>query len=151
MSLRQHLTQQQQRLQDLLSLLEQEQRELSSGTINGEQLQVLAQQKQELQQQLEQAETQRRKAQQKLGYSNDAAGAKAAAAAAGCAEVWQQLLATTQRVAQLNQLNGELIQHRLHHNQHMLNILQDAAGTSGSLYGADGNQFKTPSRINSKA
>lgn len=64
MSLRQHLTQQQQRLQDLLSLLEQEQRELSSGTINGEQLQVLAQQKQELQQQLEQAETQRRKAQQ---------------------------------------------------------------------------------------
>lgn len=152
MSLRQHLTAQVERLEQLNALLEQEQKLLGDGKIDGEKLQQLAARKQTLQQAIEANETKRRAAQQKLGFSNDAAGAKEAAKQADCADIWQQLLERTQRIAQLNDLNGELIQHRLHHNQQMLNILRDAAGSGGTaMYGADGSQDTTPQRINSKA
>ncbi len=151
MSLQQHLEQQSQQLQQLSSLLEQEQILLGDGVIDGEQLKTIAQAKQDLQTRIEHNEKIRRSAQRKLGFADNASGAKQAATEANCLAVWNQLLEQAQRVAQLNQLNGELIEHRLHHNQHMLNILKDAAGTSSSLYGADGNQFKTPSRLNSKA
>lgn len=152
MSLRQHLTAQVERLEQLNALLEQEQMLLGDGKIDGEQLKQLAEQKQTLQHAIETNETKRRAAQQKLGFSNDAEGAREAAQQADCADVWQQLLERTQRIAQLNSLNGELIQHRLHHNQQMLNILRDAAGTGGAaIYGADGSQETTPQRLNSKA
>src|SRR5690554_52581 len=150
MSLRQHLEQQVTRLTELQSLLEQEQLVLGDGQIDGDQLQQLATQKQTLQQDIEKSEAKRRAAQVKLGFNESGRDASAAAEQAGCGDVWQQLLERTQRVAQLNSLNGELIQHRLHHNQQMLNILRDAAGGT-AMYGADGNQEKTPQRINSKA
>lgn len=152
MSLRQHLTEQVERLEQLQALLEQEQRLLGDGQIDGEKLKSLAEQKQVVQQRIEASESKRLSAQQKLGFSDDAAGARDAAKQAGCIDVWQQLLERTQRVAQLNLLNGELIQHRLHHNQQMLNILRDAAGSGGAaMYGADGSQDSTPQRLNSKA
>lgn len=152
MSLREHLTAQVERIDQLHALLEEEQKLLGDGKIDGEKLQQLAARKQTLQQAIEQNESKRRAAQQKLGFSNDANGARAAADQAGCADVWQQLLERTQRIAQLNSLNGELIQHRLHHNQQMLNILRDAAGSGGTaMYDADGSQTTTPQRINSKA
>lgn len=152
MSLRQHLTEQVARLEQLQALLEKEQRLLGDGQIDGEKLKTLAEQKQAVQKNIETSENKRRSAQQKLGFHDDAAGARDAAEQAGCADVWQQLLEHTQRVAQLNHLNGELIQHRLHHNQQMLNILRDAAGSgSAAMYGADGSQETTPQRLNSKA
>lgn len=150
MSLLQHLTEQTERLTDLHTLLDQEQRLLGDGQIDGEKLQHIAVKKQELQQVIEASEAKRRAAQVKLGFDNTAAGARAAAKQADCETVWLELLERTQRVAQLNTLNGELIQHRLHHNQQMLNILRDAAGGT-AMYGADGSQVKTPQRINSKA
>ncbi|RUO60098.1 flagellar protein FlgN [Pseudidiomarina marina] len=152
MSLRQHLTEQVERLGQLQALLEQEQRLLGDGKIDGEKLKSLAEQKHVIQQNIESSESKRRAAQQKLGFSNDAAGARKAAEQASCTDIWQQLLERTQRIAQLNSLNGELIQHRLHHNQQMLNILRDAAGSgSAAMYGADGSQESTPQRLNSKA
>lgn len=152
MSLNHHLTAQVERLDQLHDLLELEQRLLGDGKIDGEKLQQVAEQKQALQQAIEEHESKRRAAQRKLGFSDDARGAREAAQQADCAEVWKQLLDKTQRIAQLNSLNGELIQHRLHHNQQMLNILRDAAGSGGTaMYGADGSQATTPQRLNSKA
>ncbi|SDB25755.1 flagella synthesis protein FlgN [Pseudidiomarina indica] len=150
MSLAQHISQQIERIEALQQLLEQEQQILGQGQIDGEQLQAIATQKQELQQQLDRQEAIRRAAQLKLGYEATSQGARQAAAQAGCADLWATLLERTQRVAHLNHLNGELIQHRLHHNQHMLNILRDAAG-SAPIYDAAGQSKTTPQRINSKA
>lgn len=150
MSLAQHISQQIERIEALRQLLEQEQQLLGQGQIDGEQLQAIAMQKQQLQQELNQQEAVRRAAQRKLGYEETAQGAVDAARQAGCQELWSTLLERTQRVAHLNQLNGELIQHRLHHNQHMLNILRDAAGSTAT-YDAAGQAKITPQRINSKA
>lgn len=149
MSLQHHLEQQQNRLERMVSLLEREQALLAEGKIDGEQLSAIAEEKQSLFQALEQSELTRRKAQQTLGYSLDRQGAEQAAADAGCSALWQTLLATTEHVANLNTLNGQLIQHRLQHNQQMLNILQDAGGSS--LYGPDGHASKTIPRVSSKA
>ncbi len=150
MSLPRLLEQQCDRLSRLLQQLEQEQRLLGDGAIDGEQLQQIAEAKRQLHGELERAEQLRRQAQIKLGYSDDAAGARLAAEQSNCLPIWNQLIDLADRTARLNSLNGELIQHRLHHNQHMLNILRDAAG-GGSLYGADGSQQRTPQRISSKA
>jgi|SRR5690554_1730663 len=152
MSLSQHLSAQVERLDQLQKLLELEQRLLGDGKIDGEKLQHVAEQKHVLQSAIEKHESTRRAAQRKLGFSDDATGARQAAEQADCLEIWKQLLDKTQRIAQLNSLNGELIQHRLHHNQQMLNILRDAAGSGGAaIYGADGSQDTTPQRLNSKA
>ncbi|RUO42169.1 flagellar protein FlgN [Pseudidiomarina aestuarii] len=150
MGLQTHLDAQITRLTNLQQLLEQEQSMLSAGTIDGAELERIAQAKTALQQEIEAAEQQRRTAQQKLGFATDSKGARKAADQAGCLDTWETLLQAAERVAKMNQLNGELIQHRLHHNQHMLNILRDASG-GGQLYGSDGNQPTRPQRINSKA
>lgn len=150
MGLQTHLDAQITRLNQLQELLEQEQSMLSAGTIDGAELEQVAHAKSALHQEIESAEQQRIKAQQKLGFAADSKGAQQAAQQAGCLEIWERLLQAAERVAKMNQLNGELIQHRLHHNQHMLNILRDASG-GGQLYGSDGNQPTRPQRINSKA
>ncbi|WP_417657396.1 flagella synthesis protein FlgN [Pseudidiomarina aestuarii] len=150
MGLQTHLNAQITRLTNLQQLLEQEQSMLSAGTIDGAELERIAQAKTALQQEIETAEEQRRTAQHKLGFAADSKGARKAAQQAGCIDTWETLLQAAERVAKMNQLNGELIQHRLHHNQHMLNILRDASG-GGQLYGSDGNQPTRPQRINSKA
>ena len=64
---------------------------------------------------------------QGLGESRE--GAAKLAQIAGCSDVWQQVLELAREVSRQNQLNGELIQHRLQHNQQMLNIIREAAGT----------------------
>lgn len=149
MSLQNHLQQQLERLNEMVTLLRSEQSLLGEGKIDGERLTELAQRKQALFAELEQSEISRRNAQQKLGYSMNREGAEQAAADTGCESVWQDLIATTEQVANLNVLNGQLIQHRLQHNQQMLNILRDAAGSS--LYGPDGQSKKSIPRVNSKA
>lgn len=150
MSLPRLLEQQCDRLLRLLQQLEQEQAVLAEGKVDGGRLQQIAEDKRQLHEELERAEQLRRQAQIKLGYSDDATGARQAAEQANCSPLWKQLIDLADRTARLNGLNGELIQHRLHHNQHMLNILRDAAG-GGSLYAADGSQQRTPQRISSKA
>ncbi|TRW48801.1 flagellar protein FlgN [Aliidiomarina halalkaliphila] len=149
MSLQALLEQQQHRLESLLSLLQREQSLLGEGAIDGDQLGELAKAKQKLFVELEKAESSRRSVQTRLGYDLDTQGSQKAAADAGCASHWQRMLELTEQVAHLNSLNGELIAHRLQHNQHMLNLLRDAAGSS--LYGPDGQAQKNRRRVNSRA
>ncbi|WP_194756486.1 flagella synthesis protein FlgN [Aliidiomarina indica] len=149
MSLQALLEQQHHRLESLLSLLQREQSLLGEGSIDGDKLGELAKAKQSLFSELEKAEASRRNVQTRLGYSLDTSGSEKAAADAGCASHWRKMLELTEQVAHLNNLNGELIAHRLQHNQHMLNLLRDAAGSS--LYGPDGQAEKHRRRVNSRA
>lgn len=149
MSLRNHLQYQLERMQTMETLLKKEQSLLGEGKIDGPALESVAKEKQALFAELEQSELKRRKAQERLGYSLDREGSERAAADSDCSELWQALILATESVAHLNTLNGELIQHRLQHNQQMLNILRDAAGSS--LYGPDGQSKKSIPRVSSKA
>ncbi|RUO35840.1 flagella synthesis protein FlgN [Aliidiomarina sanyensis] len=149
MSLQTLLGQQQNRLESLITLLQREQSLLSEGSVDGAELRHVADQKHALFSELESSEAARRSVQQRLGYPLTPEGALQAATDAHCAEQWDTTLAMTEQVAQLNALNGELIQHRLQHNQHMLNLLRDAAGSS--LYGPDGQANKQRQRVNSRA
>lgn len=149
MSLKQHLAVQQQRLQQLIQLLTEEQAALSQAQVDGKQLANIAADKEKLFTQLESFEVQRQQVQNKLGYSVGMAGAELAALDAHCLPLWHALLESAQRVAQLNQLNGELIKQRIEYNQRMLNFLHEAAGQS--LYGPDGQTCKTSGQISSKA
>lgn len=149
MSLGQHLASQRQRLEQLNTLLTEEQTALGQGQIDGELLARLAADKQALLDRLEEFETQRRQVQIRLGYGQDMAGAEQAARDAGCLPQWHALLEATRRTARLNKLNGVLIQQRLQHNQRMLNFLNEATGQS--LYGPDGQSHQRGSRLSSKA
>ncbi|EGN76003.1 flagellar biosynthesis/type III secretory pathway chaperone [Idiomarina sp. A28L] len=149
MSLRNHLQHQQERMQIMEALLKQEQLLLGEGKVDGAALEAVAKEKQSLFAELEQSELKRRNAQEKLGYPLNREGSEQAAADSNCSELWQDLILTTENVAHLNALNGDLIQHRLQHNQQMLNILRDASGAS--LYGPDGQSKKSIPRVSSKA
>lgn len=149
MSLRNHLQHQQERMQTMEALLKQEQLLLGEGKVDGAALEAIAKEKQSLFAELEQSELKRRKAQEKLGYPLNREGSEQAAADSNCSELWQDLILATENVAHLNALNGDLIQHRLQHNQQMLNILRDASGAS--LYGPDGQSKKSIPRVSSKA
>lgn len=149
MSLGQHLALQLQRLEQLSGLLTEEQRALSHSQVDGQLLSRLAGDKQALLAQLANFESQRRQAQIRLGYGQDMTGAEQAARESGCLPQWHALLASAQRIAQLNQLNGSLISHRLEHNQRMLNFLHEAAGQP--LYGPNGQSKKRAGSLASKA
>jgi len=149
MSLQNHLHQQLERMHTMEALLKSEQALLGEGKVDGAALEALAKEKQKLFADLEESELKRRKAQERLGYPLNSEGSEQAALDSNCGGLWQQLITTTEAVAHLNALNGDLIQHRLQHNQQMLNILRDAAGTN--LYGPDGQSNKSMPRVSSKA
>lgn len=136
MSLAKHLARQSATLEQFIRLLEDEQRALAQGRVDGQQLSELAAGKQALLDTLEQLEAQRRHAQLRLGYGDDRQGAARAAADADCLDSWQQLLAQASRAQQLNRRNGDGIRARLEQNQRMLNFLHEAGGNG--LYGPDG-------------
>ena len=56
---------------------------------------------------------------------------------------WQDILALAQRAKQLNQVNGELIQMKLRHNQQALTVLINAVNQAG-VYGRDGKPELSP-------
>ncbi|MCL4410809.1 flagella synthesis protein FlgN [Aliidiomarina haloalkalitolerans] len=147
--LNQFLSSQHARLQQLTDLLNQEQELLGVGSIDGKALETIAKAKAEHFAALQENEQQRRTLQTGQGLGESREGAAKLAQIAGCSDVWQQVLELAREVSRQNQLNGELIQHRLQHNQQMLNIIREAAGTP--LYGADGKSTSGGSRINSKA
>lgn len=136
MSLARHLSQQCDLLERFLARLEDEQRALAQGSIDGPQLQALAADKQALLSEIERMETQRQHAQRRLGYADGLQGSVRAAADAGCPEQWQRLIELATRVRLLNRLNGETIRQRMAHNQRILNFLHEAADRG--LYGPDG-------------
>lgn len=136
MSLARHLSQQCDLLERFLARIEEEQRALAQGSVDGPLLQALAADKQALLSEIERMETQRQQAQRRLGYADGQQGSVRAAADAGCPEQWQRLIELATRVRLLNRLNGETIRQRMAHNQRILNFLHEAAGRG--LYGPDG-------------
>jgi len=52
--------------------------------------------------------------------------------------VWKELLQLSEVAAQLNKINGVLVDQRLRYNQQALAVLQTATSRNSDLYGADG-------------
>lgn len=57
--------------------------------------------------------------------------------------LWQEVLTLTERARQLNQINGQLIQAKLRHNQQVLTVLSNAVNRA-NLYGPDGQTSFSP-------
>lgn len=149
MGLSRLLFDQQQRLDELVSLLSSEQAQLTRGDIDGEALTEIAHKKQALLSELERIEALRRDVQKRLGYSDGAAGAVAAATDANCAAAWEALLEKSERAARMNMLTGQMLSLRMKHNQEMLDYIRQIA--EKTLYKPDGRNDAQPGRINASA
>ena len=149
MSLATLLTDQQQRLDALISLLSSEQHLLTQGDIDGDALTQVARDKQALLAELERIETVRLNVQKRLGYAEGANGARAAAHEAGCQTAWESLLEKSERAARMNELTGQMLSVRMKHNQAMLDYIRQIA--EKTLYKPDGRNSAQPGRINASA
>lgn len=149
MSLVALLTDQQQRLDALISLLSSEQNLLTQGDIDGDALTQVAHDKQILLGELERIEAVRRNVQKRLGYAEGASGARAAANDAGCQTAWESLLEKSERAARMNELTGQMLSVRMKHNQAMLDYIRQIA--EKTLYKPDGRNSAQPGRINASA
>lgn len=149
MSLTSLLTDQQQRLDALISLLSSEQKLLTQGDIDGDALSQVAIDKQSLLAELERIETVRRSVQQRLGYAAGADGARKAAHDAGCQTAWESLLEKSERVARMNELTGQMLSVRMKHNQEMLDYIHEIS--EKTLYTPDGRNSAQSGRINASA
>ncbi|WP_249979043.1 flagella synthesis protein FlgN [Vreelandella olivaria] len=149
MGLSRLLFDQQQRLDELISLLSSEQAQLTKGDIDGAVLTEIAQKKQALLNELERIETLRRGIQKRLGYSDGATGAITAATDANCEAAWETLLEKSERAARMNMLTGQMLSLRMKHNQEMLDYIRQIA--EKTLYKPDGRNDAQPGRINASA
>lgn len=149
MSLDRLLHAQVERLTSLTQLLEQEQQQLTQGSVDGEALTQLAQQKQALLDDIERAERLRRDVQKRLGYVDGLEGARQAADDAGCASSWTALLSKSEQTARLNALTGEMLTLRMTHNQNMLDYIRQIA--EKTLYKPDGRNSAQSGRLNTSA
>lgn len=151
MSLSSVVQQQHQLLEQLKQLLEHEQQLLSQGSIDGEALTQVAADKTPVYEQLERLESQRDEFAQQAGFSNSPRDMQAFALQENTLNAWNAMRLVAQRVAQLNRLNGELIEHRLRHNQQMLNLLRESSAEHAPTYSASGSQSAKVQRLSSKA
>lgn len=149
MSLSRLLNEQQARMDQLIHLMEQEQKQLTQGDIDGNALAVLAEEKQTLLAELDKKESMRRDIQQRLGYPAGHEGAKQAALDANCPNDWQSLVIKGERVARMNELTGQMLALRMKHNQQMLDYIRQIA--EKTLYKPDGRNSAQPGRINASA
>lgn len=139
------------RLKQLKQLLESEQQLLSQGAIDGEALSQVAADKRPLYDDLEKLEALRDKLAQNKGFSNTPRAMQNFAELEKMLPQWNAMRLTAQRVAQLNKLNGELIEHRLRHNQQMLNLLRESSAEHAPTYSSSGSQSARVQRLSSKA
>ncbi|MCG6656270.1 flagellar protein FlgN [Halomonas campisalis] len=146
MSLSQLLTEQQQRLDALIALLERERALLTCAKIDGEALKEVAERKGERLEQLEATETLRQSVQRRLGYAEGLEGANQAARDAGCQQEWAQTLERTREAHRLNTLNGQLLSLRMSQNKRLLDFIHDAA--EKTVYRASGRVAAQPGRLN---
>lgn len=149
MSLARLLTDQKTRLSKLIALMENEQHLLTQGSIDGNRLVELADDKQALLSELDDMESLRHRVQQRLGYADGSAGARQAAIDAGCRADWQTLLEQSERVARMNELTGQMLSLRMQHNQKMLDYIRQIA--EKTLYKPDGRNSAQSGRINASA
>lgn len=145
MSLAKLLDQQQQRLSGVVELLDQERTLLSVADIESDKLAELAQRKQALLQELEASEALRQGVQRRLSYAEGAEGARQAAADAGCAPQWAEMLELTREAQRLNNLIGELVTLRMEQNTRLLDAIHQAA--EKTTYGASGRVKPQTGRI----
>ncbi|EJM9602606.1 TPA: flagella biosynthesis chaperone FlgN [Escherichia albertii] len=110
-------------LNDLKTIMDQEQQHLSMGQINGSQLQWITEQKSSLLATLDYLE-QLRKQESNAGNSVDTT------------QRWQEMTEKTQQLRQLNQHNGWLLEGQIERNQQALEMLKPHQ--EPSLYGANG-------------
>ncbi|MGO2880978.1 MAG: flagella synthesis protein FlgN [Halomonas sp.] len=149
MSLARLLSDQQQRIDELVALLSSEQTLLTQGDIDGKALADTAEGKQALLADIERIETLRRNVQKRLGYEDNANGARLAARDAGCQTAWETLLEKSERVARMNELTGQMLSVRMKHNQEMLDYIRQIA--EKTLYKPDGRNSAQSGRINASA
>ncbi|WP_111414126.1 flagella synthesis protein FlgN [Billgrantia lactosivorans] len=146
MSLAKLLQEQQQRLSGVIELLLREREMLAGAEIDGDALGEIAGHKQALLAKLEASETLRQGVQQRLGYASDAAGARQAAADAGCEPAWNQTLELTREAQRLNTLNGKLVELRMEQNTRLLAFIHQAA--EKTVYRPSGRVAAQSGRIN---
>ncbi|TVP45446.1 MAG: flagellar protein FlgN [Halomonas sp.] len=149
MSLARLLTDQQQRLDALTSLLSSEQQLLTQGDVDGDALAQVAVEKQALLEEIERIESVRRGVQKRLGYPDGADGAREAAQNAECYSAWASLLEKSERAARMNELTGQMLSVRMKHNQAMLDYIRQIA--EKTLYKPDGRNSAQSGRINASA
>ncbi|MGQ7288477.1 flagella synthesis protein FlgN [Vreelandella venusta] len=149
MGLSRLLSDQLQRLDELVQLLSDEQTQLTKGSIDGDALSAIALQKQALLVELERIEQLRRNVQAKLGYTDGALGAKQAANDADCLTTWESLLEKSERVSRMNELTGQMLSLRVKHNQEMLDYIRQIA--EKTLYKPNGRNNAQPGRFNASA
>lgn len=117
-------------LNDLKTVMDQEQQHLSMGQINGSQLQWITEQKSSLLATLDYLEQLRRK-EPNTANSVD------------ISQRWQEIAVKTQQLRQMNQHNGWLLEGQIERNQQALEMLKPHQ--EPTLYGANG-QTSTPYR-----
>ncbi|MEF8711241.1 MAG: flagellar export chaperone FlgN [Candidatus Accumulibacter propinquus] len=67
-----------------------------------------------------------------------------------CSRAWSLLLSLASQAHELNRVNGDLIQLRMHHNAQALEVLLGGNGALG-LYGPDGQNAASSARISDNA
>lgn len=115
-------------LNDLKTVMDQEQQHLSMGQINGSQLQWITEQKSSLLATLDYLEQLRRK-EPNTANSVD------------ISQRWQEITVKTQQLRQMNQHNGWLLEGQIERNQQALEMLKPHQ--EPTLYGANGQTSTT--------
>lgn len=112
-------------LNDLKTVMDAEQQQLSAGNVHGSVLQRITEDKSSLLATLDYLEQQRRSEQSARHSAND-----------DVVERWQTITEKTQHLRDLNQHNGWLLEGQILRNQQALAVLKPHQETG--LYGADG-------------
>lgn len=150
MSLAKHLDVFQQELIAFVTLLEEEQRALTSSKVDGNALSELAQRKSATLLKIDKLDEVRRKVQRMQGYPDGREGANQAATDGGCTALWDAIITLTDRAKRLNELNGMQVQMHIEQNRRHMAFISKASGTP--LYGRDGKtQRKSLGAISTKA
>ncbi|MGL4430582.1 MAG: flagella biosynthesis chaperone FlgN [Silvania sp.] len=112
-------------LNDLKTVMDAEQQQLSAGNVHGSALQRITEDKSSLLATLDYLEQQRRAEQEARRSAND-----------DVADRWQTITEKTQHLRDLNQHNGWLLEGQMTRNEQALEVLKPHQETG--LYGADG-------------
>lgn len=122
---------------DFIDLLQREQRTLQQADVTA--LVALTNEKTRRMQQLAQMADARNRWLATLNHTGDRPGMERILsdypAATG---VWKDLLQSAEMAAELNKINGVLIDQRLRYNEQALAVLQAATPRNSGLYGSDG-------------
>ncbi|KNC88565.1 flagella biosynthesis chaperone FlgN [Trabulsiella odontotermitis] len=118
-------------LNSLKAVMDEEQQQLSFGSVNGSALQRITEEKSSLLAALDYLEQQRRMEQEAQRCAND-----------DITDRWQLITKKTQHLRDLNQHNGWLLEGQIARNQQALEVLKPHQ--EPGLYGRDGQTFNAP-------